>query len=75
MTEPMACLANAEMEIAPTEAARLKILFTFNQVLVEGAKSADPPSKVGRNREMAFRTLPDASRVAMGLSVWLKTGS
>src|SRR5208283_6049884 len=74
IAEAMPCSRTPKWKLRPPKLPGSKSFSPLINVSVEGAKSAEPPSRVGRTGEMAFKTLPDADRVAMGLSAELKVG-
>jgi hypothetical protein len=46
----------------------------FRWVLLDGARSADPPMRLGSLSAIAFKTLPEALLVAIAPSTGLNTG-
>src|SRR6266480_2381688 len=71
---PMACSRMPKCTLrAPQPPAATSPPF-LNTTLVEAARSADPPSSSGTFAARAFRTLPDAARVACA-SLGVNSGS
>ena len=54
--------------------ADLNIGFPTWKVLLDGSKSAEPPTRLSITFVRAFRTLPDETRVATGPSSTVKLG-
>ena len=67
-------LSDAEMEVVAAVFLEAVVSVVF-EVLVEGARSAEPPVKECTCSTMAFITRPEASRVANGLSEPLNISS
>ena len=59
----MPCSAHAEMQIASGASPFWKEGLVLMVVLLEGARSAEPPFIVGRNGARALMTSPEAARV------------
>ena len=59
-----AVLANAEVHVAAVVVSGLEVASTVHERIVEGAKSAAPPTSHGSRLAIWFRTLPDVARVA-----------
>ena len=57
---------NTEPDIPAIVSIFLELMGTRQNVLLEGARSAEPPIRVGSFPAMAFSTFPEAFRVAMG---------
>ena len=65
-TAPIACSLTPKCKLCPEKSPSLISPWPSRCVLVEGAKSAEPPSNEGSPREIAFITWPEAERVAIG---------
>src|ERR1700740_3519182 len=73
--EPIECSRMPKWKLRPARCSDVNDSYSFRLVSVDGAKSAEPPIKAGKVDVIAFRTLPDAWRVAILGSVALNTGS
>ena len=74
--QPAACSRTPKCRLRPARSCDEKCPApsNVNAVLVEGARSAAPPSSHGTRDAMALSTAPDASRPARPLSLAGKTG-
>src|ERR1700754_3025317 len=71
---PMACSRMPKWKFRPLLPVAVNDAKLFRFVFVEGARSAEPPMKLGSFAARSLITLPEASRVDRGLSVALKEG-
>src|ERR1700759_373941 len=62
--EPMACSRIPKWKLRPLRSSDVNELYFLRFVSVDGAKSAAPPIRLGNASAIAFRALPDATRVA-----------
>src|ERR1700759_554125 len=74
MAEPIACSRIPKWKLRPARVSDVKLSYAFKLVSVDGAKSAAPPIRLGRLAAIAFKALPDATRVATLGSDALNTG-
>ncbi len=70
----MACSRTPKWKLAPAGVAACWSGTSLIQVLLDGARSAEPPMRVGRFGARALMALPDAERVATAPSSGEKTG-
>ncbi len=61
---PIPCSRTPNRKLRPPRLARLKSPAASISVLVDGARSAEPPTSPGILAATCWRTLPDALRVA-----------
>ena len=73
MIEPMACSLTPKCRFLPMLPGR-KSPIPLRCVLVDGARSAEPPMRKGAPGAIAFNTLPEAWRVAIGPSFSVNDG-
>ncbi len=73
-TPPMACSRTPNLRFRPSRAPACQSVNAVRYVLLEGARSAEPPSKVGMTPARALSIFPEAARVAI-FSPVAKTGS
>src|SRR6202022_3118888 len=71
---PMQCSRMPKWKLRPAYESRSKSPSPARFVSVDGARSAEPPKKLGTVLAIAFITLLDAMRVASGPSSGLKLG-
>ena len=74
MMEPMACSRTPKWRFRPAPVGR-KSPMPFIMVLVDGARSAEPPIRNGALFAIALRTFPEALLVAIAPSFSVKAGS
>src|SRR5450759_2424981 len=70
----MACSRTPKWKLRPAGVAACWSGVSLIQVLLEGARSAEPPMSVGRCGARALMALPEADRVATAPSSGLNTG-